>query len=169
MGIAKSLTLNQLKKIFNDFQQRHLQLNSFYYGNVDKIGDSVEFVYPMFGVIPGDVIVTNVTAGQQRSVRFRYTILVADLEKRDDTNETEIHSDALQILGDFISEIDENDFFYDNEIEIVGDLLITPFTERFSDLVTGQALTITFQAPFKFLYCAAPIAAKDNENIIGDC
>lgn len=169
MSTSKTLTINQFKEIFEDFSRRHLQVNSFYYGNVDKIGDSTEFVYPLFGIFPGDIIFTNITSGQQRSANFSYTIIVADLEKSDDTNETEIHSDALQVLADFVSEVDGHDFFYDNDIQIVGDIIVTPFTERFSDLVTGQAMTITFQAPFLTLYCAAPLADKTNSNIIGEC
>jgi hypothetical protein len=170
MGTSKSLTVNQLKDMFEDFATRHLQLNSFYFGPVDKIGDSEEFVYPMFGAIPGEVIITsNQGTDVQRGAEFRFTILAADLEKRDDSNETEIRSDMVQILSDFIAECDQHEFFYENNLEITGDLTMTPFTERFSDLVTGYALNFNIRAPFKYLYCDAPIAFKSTGVIIGGC
>jgi len=170
MGTSKSLTINQIVEIFNDFANRHLQINDFYIGAVDKIGDSKEFVYPLFAAIPGDIIIgSNQSNGIQRTAEFRFTILAADLEKRDDSNETELRSDMVQILSDFIAECDENEFFYTNQIEVIGDLVMTPFTERFSDLVTGYALQFNLRVPFRYLYCEAPAAIKEDKKIIGDC
>lgn len=170
MGTSKSLTLNQVIDIFSDFASRHLQINNFYCGPVDKIGDSVEFTYPLLAAIPGEVVITNNQAKDlQRMSEFRFTILACDIEKSDDTNESEIRSDMIQILSDFIAECDGHDFFYDNDMEITGDLVMSPFTERFSDLVTGYALNFNIRAPFKFLLCSAPIIDKTNTTIIGDC
>ena len=170
MSTSKNLTINQIKDIFNDFANRHLQVNDFYFGPIDKIGDSKEFVYPLFGAVPGDVIIgSNGGNDVQRTAEFRFTMFACDLEKRDDSNETEIRSDIVQILSDFIAECDGHDFFYTNEIDIVGDLVMTPFTERFSDLVTGYALTFNLRVPFRFLYCEAPATIKADNNIIGDC
>jgi len=170
MSISKSLTLNQVIDIFSDFASRHLQINSFYCGTVDKIGDSDEFIYPLLAAIPGEVIISsNQITDLQRMSEFRFTILACDLEKSDDTNEVEIRSDMIQILSDFIAECDGHDFFYDNNLEITGDLVMTPFTERFSDIVTGYALNFNIRAPFKFLVCSAPIVNKTNSTITGDC
>lgn len=170
MSTSKNLTINQISDIFNDFATRHFQVNDFYFGPVDKIGDSKEFVYPLFGAIPGDIIIgSNRGNGIQRTAEFRFTILACDLEKRDDSNETEIRSDMVQVLSDFIAECDEHEFFYENEIEIVGDLIMTPFTERFSDLVTGYALQFNLRVPFRYLYCEAPTIYKTESKIIDDC
>lgn len=170
MGTSKSLTINQLEALFQDFANRHLQLNSFYFGPVDKIGDSDEFIYPLFGAIPGDVVITsNQSTDVQRTGEFRFTLIACDLEKRDDSNETEIRSDMVQILSDFIAECDGDDFFYDNNLEITGDLVMSPFTERFSDLVTGYALNFNIRAPFRYLHCEAPVTNKTNNKIIRDC
>jgi len=170
MSTSKNLTINQLRDVFNDFANRHLQVNDFYFGPVDRIGDSQQFKYPLFGIIPGDIIIGNNRGNDvQRTAEFRFTVLCADLQKNDDSNETEIRSDTMQILSDFIAECDGHEFFYDNDMEIVGDLVMTPFTERFSDLVTGYALNFNIRVPFRYLYCTAPLVNKTNNQIIKDC
>ena len=44
--MTSNITYNQIISLFKDFQNRHYQLNDFYEGTIEELGDSKEIKYP---------------------------------------------------------------------------------------------------------------------------
>jgi len=164
---TKNLTVNQIKNIYNDFQLRHPQLNSFYFGNIDEI-DKQTYKYPLLAAIPQDVIISE-SPNQTRSITHKYILLFADLVTVESDNMVDTLSDTLMIAQDFISELDQYDFYRNNYIYNNNSLSLSPFTDRFDDLVTGWALTIDIVAPFINNPCTSPQTTKPDSDILNPC
>src|SRR4051812_5280330 len=103
------MTLNQVKKVFEDIATNHKQINSFGYGDVDQINISGNTVYPLMYVVLSNGNVNN------KNLNIPYNILLMDIQ--DNNNQNEIESDMLQIAmdvratlinGDYEFRVDEN-------------------------------------------------------------
>lgn len=152
-----NITYNQIRELFSDFADRHYQINSFYFGDVDKIGNSEEYNYPLLAVIPKDVqmLKQNETYNQSQ---YSFNIICGDLLDEDHSNETEVRSDTLQILQDLIAEFSQARYYNENLMTLETNAVITPFTERFDDLTTGWVLTISIRTPFRGTPCKSPLS-----------
>jgi len=169
MSTTINITYNQLIDLFESFQTRHQQLNTFYEGNVDQLGNSQEIVYPLLAVIPTDV---RMIKGNQsyNSIEYRFTIIGGDLLQDDHSNERDVRSDMLLVLQDLISEFNQTPYYNENGIIINSDSLFQPFTERFDDLITGWAVNISIKVPYRGTPCNAPISpTKTGNDLTGTC
>lgn len=164
---TKNITLNQLKNIFNDFQLRHPQLNSFYFGNISDINKKT-YKYPLLAVIPQKVIISE-SPNQTRTITHKFILLFTDLVTVESDNEDDTVSDMLLVGLDFISELDQYDFYRDNNIYSNTSLSLDPFTDRFDDLVSGWGLEINIITPFVNNPCTSPQSIKPNSNILNAC
>ena len=166
--MTNNITLNQLVKIFNDFTVRHYQLKTFYYGDVYKIDTIKDIQYPLLGVFQGNVSL-NKTNEYVRSMSYGFNIIVGDILKNDDTNEQELRSDTLQIIADFVAEINQDPFYQSNNILIETTSVCEPFTEKLNDIITGWMVTVTITVPFHYTPCTAPSEDKTLSELIGNC
>lgn len=166
--MTSNLTYNQLIEIFKNFKERHYQLNDFYEGMIDQIGDSKEFKYPLLAVIPTNSRLEKSNQDRYSQSIFRFNILVGDLVNSA-TKEQDIRSDTLQILQDMVAEFDHSDFYYENNIIIESTSELIPFSERFDDLISGWVLDISIKVPFKYNPCFTPADEKPLSEIIGKC
>ncbi|MFM7088523.1 MAG: hypothetical protein ACKOW9_03250 [Candidatus Paceibacterota bacterium] len=151
---TKNITVNQIKSIFNDFHVRHPQLNSFYFGEIDEV-DKQTYIYPLFAAIPQDVVISE-APNQNRTITHNYSLLFADKVIPSTNNKTEVLSDMLQVAQDYISEVNQSRFYNTNYLTNTSQINITPFTDKFDDVVTGWAMNFTIQAPFLQSTCTNP-------------
>lgn len=165
--MTTNITLIQLKELFLDFQKRHKFLNDFYFGAITELSNTHQYTYPLMGVIPGDIQISP-SSNQNRDITFNFNIIFADLVQAQVDNRDEVRSDTIQFCQDFISEIDMNAFYRNNNISIVSSTL-SPFEERFTDLTTGYVLQLTLSTPFFINNCNAPVDKKVNGLITGPC
>ena len=82
-----------------------------------------------------------------------------DLVKKDESNEEEVLSDMLQVIGDVLSVLLNTDFdddFLDfrQVIQIQQNITCEPFTERFDNEVTGWTAGINIVVEFNASACA---------------
>jgi hypothetical protein len=157
-----------LKNIVDDFKllaNRHKQLNSFGFGDVDEFTYQVDSrdkqdnpnyqapYYPYFYVVP-----SNVTQ-EFGFMTFEFQLLVSDIMKRDMDNMTDILSDTLQIMNDIVSMFrlsytpengNYNEFYFVDEA-----VTMIPFVEQYEDLLCGYSATLRIKTRTYLDRCVA--------------
>ena len=166
--MTKTIYGLNLKNIVEDFQllsQRHKQINSFGFGDLDEFSYQVDRrdkeinlsdqapYYPYFYVIPANVI------QEFGFMTFEFNLIVSDIMKRDMDNMTDILSDTLQIMNDIISMFrlsytqqhgDYNKYYFvDDPVQIV------PFIEQYEDLLCGYSATLRIKTKTYLDRCVA--------------
>ena len=143
--------VNNIKQIVQD----HYMLADFGYGQISDIktgGDDGEADYPYAFLNPG-----THTRGE-RSITYRFNLIVMDMYLGD--HFLNAQSQCQQYIDDILAELKYNN----NEIyDININATLTPFKERFQDVVGGMTATIDIEVPQKLNLCIAPI---NNETLI---
>ena len=157
-----------LKNIVDDFQllaDRHKQINSYGFGDLDEFSYQVDRrdkvanpsdqapYYPYFYVIPANVI------QEFGFMTYEFNLIVSDIMKRDMDNMTDILSDTLQIMNDIISMFrlsvteqlgNYNEYYYlDDAVTMI------PFIEQYEDLLCGYSATIRIKTKTYLDRCVA--------------
>ena len=141
-------SINQIHKKFSDFATAHLQINSYGFGDLSEIGQSVaaytvnkdngtnNITYPSMWVTP------QPSSIERHFLRLNFMCLFYDLVNQNEDNSIEVISDTLQMANDFIQYLrtttNEDNFDIDNEYTFQ----LTPFKDRFNDDVTGWQLDL---------------------------
>lgn len=149
-------TLNQVIQYFREFavgadgNSGHYQLHDFGFGNLFEINGEVKpgLAYYLLWVVPIDSITTEQT--KQR----RFLVIVCGLVKEDLSNRDEVWSDTEQIMDDLIKKIR----FSEEDIDILGEPLMTPISEKFGDWVTGWQCEMTLETKADSNTCNIPEA-----------
>jgi hypothetical protein len=144
------MTLNQVIKELNTIASAHLQINTFGFGDVSDIAASGDVIYPlMFAMLDG----VDVSDGVE-SVKF--SLVFCDIVKQGEVNETEVLSDQREIAKDVLSQLEED--IYDWQFESNG-VTLQPFTDRWTDSVSGYVASIVLQLPFISDRCSIPMTS----------
>ena len=141
-------SINQIHKKFSDFATAHLQINSYGFGDLSEIGQSVaaytvnkdngtnNITYPSMWVTP------QPSSIERHFLKLNFMCLFYDLVNQNEDNSIEVISDTLQMANDFIQYLrtttNEDNFDIDNEYTFQ----LTPFKDRFNDDVTGWQLDL---------------------------
>ena len=166
--MTKTVNALNLKNIVDDFQllsQRHKQLNSFGFGDLDEFTYQVDRrdrevnpsdqapYYPYLYVIPANVI------QEFGFMTYEFYLIVSDIMKRDMDNMTDILSDTLQIMNDVISMFrlsvteqlgNYNEYYYTDD-----PITMVPFIEQYEDLLCGYSATIRIKTKTYLDRCVA--------------
>lgn len=142
-------TLNQIIAELEAWASSHLQVHSFGQGDIWEVSPSSSaFTFPLMWVTP------STAEPRQNELVEQFNVIVCDLVDTGEANELEVLSDTRQILKDLVS-------WYRQQhsaayiVEFQG--AITPFTERFAERVSGNALTIRLRQPDDYDECAIPL------------
>lgn len=166
--MTKTIYALNLKNIVDDFQllaQRHKQINSYGFGDLDEFSYQVDRrdkvanpsdqapYYPYFYVVPANVI------QEFGFMTYEFNLIVSDIMKRDMDNMTDILSDTLQIMNDIISMFrlsvteqlgNYNEYYYlDDAVTMI------PFIEQYEDLLCGYSATIRIKTKTYLDRCTA--------------
>ena len=78
-----------------------------------------------------------------------------DLVSKDESNEEDVLSDTLQVIGDFISQFKHSTLYGDmeNDYRFSENVNCTPFTERFDNEVSGWVADINITVSFNASAC----------------
>jgi len=166
--MTKTVNALNLKNIVDDFRllaDRHKQINSYGFGDLDEFSYQVDRrdkevnpsdqapYYPYFYVIPANVI------QEFGFMTYEFNLIVSDIMKRDMDNMTDILSDTLQIMNDIVSmfrlSVDEqlgnyNEYYYTDD-----PITMVPFIEQYEDLLCGYSATIRIKTKTYLDRCAA--------------
>jgi hypothetical protein len=145
-------SLNQLIKIFSDFADSHLQINSFGFGEVYEANGNPKVTgnTPTLWIYP-----TQATPLENTTI-YSFDVRCWDLVTKGEENENDVLSDCQQTLFDFIQFIKHNEIF---DINVSGDPSMTPFTEQLADDVTGWECSIDIEVNSINSDCMIPMGS----------
>lgn len=142
-----ALTLNQIVKTINNLATAHKQIKSVYFGDIaDYLSRGTENVYPS--------LYYDLTGGsvQERGVTLNFSLYFFDRMLPEDTNETEVLSDMLDVCQDIIAQLRYNNWEFDEGLNAT----LTFFTEDTPELLAGVRADITLELPFIADRCQVP-------------
>ena len=129
-------TLNQIVQTITNLANAHKQIKSVYFGEIsDYLSRGTENIYPslFFDLTGGSVA--------SRSVTLSFSLYFFDRMLPEDTNETEVLSDQLEICQDIIAQLRHNNFDFDEAENVT----LSFFTEDTPELLAGVRADITLE------------------------
>jgi hypothetical protein len=141
------MTLNQVVATITNLASAHEQIKSVYFGEIsDYLSRGTENIYPsLFFDLTGGQI-------QEKSVVLNFSLYFFDRMLPEDTNETEVLSDQLEICQDIIAQLRYNNFEFDEGLSAT----LSFFTEDTPDLLAGVRADITIELPYTANRCVVP-------------
>lgn len=140
-------TLNQIVKTITDLGNAHQQIKSVYFGDlVDYLSRGTENLYPSlyFDLTGGSVA--------EKGVTLNFSLYFFDRVLHEETNETEVLSDMLEICQDIIAQLRYNNFDFDEGMNAT----LSFFTDDTPELLGGVRADITLELPFLANRCVVP-------------
>lgn len=166
--MTKSIYNLNLKNIVDDFQllaDRHKQINSFGFGDLDEFSYQVDRrdkqpnpsdqapYYPYLYIVPANVI------QEFGFMVYEFNLIVADIMKRDMDNMTDLLSDTLQIMNDIISmfrlSVQEQQGNYNEYYYLDDAVTMVPFIEQYDDMLCGYSATLRIKTKTSLDRCIA--------------
>lgn len=142
------MTYKEIVDRIKEVVDAHKMLADFGYGNLSDIkagNDQSEANYPYAFLNP-----TNHTRTGQAIV-YRFNLIVMDMAKDDEF--LKIQSECQQYIDDILAHLR---FGYVDQVDLTLNVTLTPFKERFQDVVAGMTATLEIQIPNKLSDCFAP-------------
>jgi hypothetical protein len=141
------MTLNQVVTTITNLANAHEQIKSVYFGDLsDYMSRGTENIYPslFFDLTGGNI--------QEKSTTLNFSLYFFDRMLPEDTNETEVLSDQLEICQDIIAQLRYNNFEFDEGLSAT----LSFFTEDTPDLLAGVKADITIELPYTANRCVVP-------------
>ena len=143
--------------------EKHKQIETVTTGDLwDTDLSDASGLYPLMHVITNNA---NVSLSEQK---FNFRVLIMDLVEPDLSNEDEVMNDTYQTMVDLIALLKHGEILYgynfsegeEQRYFVDDDFLIEPFTERFTNNVSGWVCDISIIVESVLDSCDIPI---DNE------
>jgi hypothetical protein len=170
-SVTDQFTYNSVKyKSFNNvidtlccIAYKHAFVNQVDYGDIWEVNLEKDVAFPYFHLVPQTVVT------ETAQLKYNFQLIIMDLVEPNQSNETQVASDTLQILLDIISLFRNGNITRSSEDEIPtyytdAEFTLTPFTERFDNAVTGWMCD--FEVIIDNPYPACNVPLKDEENCI---
>lgn len=152
------VTKNIVRQIFSDIARAHWQIHSFSYGHLWELPqllfdeNTQELVerrrYPILFVSPQDDLI------QGKTVYYNYKIVIADLVRTGEQNQTEVESDTYLIIQDVIAKIQDQSYGF---ILDTSNITIEVFKEAWADLLTGHIANVRVYTGYEYNRCQIPM------------
>lgn len=159
-SLIRYRSLNELIDELKSFSDRHKQIEDFGYGEISDIERTSSLSYPAMWAFLDSATITSNGRNSHSSMNYLFSIIIMDEVDRDRTMMSEVQSDAMSILNDLRNEINNNSFFKEKQIEITGDISITPFVDEFASYVSGARAEMNFNIPISFCFDEAPLKKR---------
>ena len=159
------------KKIVEDFEtlvKNHKQLNSFGHGDINQLiywttqidgTDNDTYaapIYPLLYLVP-----QSVSRGEQQ-LTYTFDVIICDIDASTKTPvlNKQIWSDTLQIAEDILAQfkysVTTAQGDYEQNYDITLPSTISPFSERFDDLLIGWTLSLQILIDNPLNRCISP-------------
>lgn len=149
----KNVTLNNLIDLFAEISASNVGLKSHSFGDIWEI-DTKERNYAI-----SHLSIENAQYAPNE-IQYDFKLFVMDLVSKDEGNENDVLSDTLQIIGDFISRLQNArnlDIDTNTDYRLQPNINCRPFTERFDDDVSGWVADISIRVFFDYSACVGDI------------
>ena len=141
------MTLNQIVTTLTNLGNAHQQIESVYFGDLmDYLSRGTENVYPSLYI---DLTGGNVA---ERGVTLNFSLYFFDRVLHEETNETEVLSDMLEVCQDIIAQLRSQSFEFDEGLSAT----LNFFTDDTPDLLAGVRADISLELPFIANRCQVP-------------
>lgn len=165
------MTYFEIVNRIKDIVFRHKMLVDFGYGNLSDIksvaqnfdvngisdtgrsDQSADTDYPYVFVNPQSHQRT------QQAIKYRFNIIVMD-QAKNAFEVLKVQSDCQQYIDDIISELR---FDYKDAADVILNVSLTPFKERFQDTVAGMTATLEIEVANAINNCIAPVYPRLTE------
>jgi len=131
-------------------------INTVTTGDIYEVDLAKQTLYPLV-----HIIVNNATP-KENSLTFNISVLfmdIVDLSKSETTDVFENNDNLLDVLNTqlgianrMITDLRRGNL-YDNQVQIEGDALCEPFTDRFENKVAGWTVTFDLNIPNDMTIC----------------
>jgi hypothetical protein len=162
------LSINQFVDLLKSMAQNHEQINTFGEGDIWEIGSANTFQkpswtlqktnsvqYPLMWVVPLAFPTARLNDGAWEA-QLKYTLLFADIEQSDKSNEQEVLNDMQSVALDILTQLSDQEEIYSDSFILLPTAQFTPFTEKLDDLVAGWKVDITIRVVYLRDACAVP-------------
>ena len=150
-----NITYRQMVGTFSDIATNHLQIQSFNSGSLNDLDieklDADKF--PLLYIPPQPAIV------DAQTLTYSFDVVVADQIQEDMTDIDDTYSETLLIIKDVIANFRQavqTKSWADQRTDIEMPINLTPFTSRFSNLLTGWAGTFNIVVNNENNLCDVP-------------
>ena len=141
------MTLNQIVQTITNLGNAHQQIKSVYFGDLmDYLSRGTDNVYPSLYI---DLSGGNVS---ERGVTLNFSLYFFDRMLHEETNETEVLSDMLEVCQDIIAQLRSQSFEFEEGLNAT----LNFFTEDTPDLLAGVRADISLEIPFIANRCQVP-------------
>lgn len=157
------LTYYQFTDYINNLCDEHPRVSSFTIEDIYNVDDRKATLFPLC-----NLIVNNITVGESL-MRYNISLMMADRvvatngestgelnsitkDYKGYTNVIDVHNDTLLSLSDIVSYLRRNPAALD--YSVLGDAVLTPFVEKYSNLIAGWVATFDVDVPYDGNICA---------------
>ena len=168
------MTYFEIVNRIKDIVFRHKMLVDFGYGNLSDI-KSVAQNYDINGISDTGrsdqsddtdypYVFVNPQAHQRsgQSITYRFNLIVMD-QAKNAFEVLKVQSDAQQYIDDIISELR---FDYKDQADVILNVSLTPFKERFQDTVAGMTATLEIEVANSINNCIAPVYPRLTDALV---
>lgn len=141
------MTLNNIVTTITNLANAHQQIKSVYFGDLaDYLSRGSDNVYPSlyFDLTGGNIA--------EKSLVLNFSLYFFDRMLHEETNETEVLSDMLEVCQDIIAQLRSQSFEFDEGLSAT----LNFFTEDTPDYLAGVRADITLDLPFLANRCVVP-------------
>jgi len=141
------MTLNNIVQTITNLGNAHQQIKSVYFGDlVDYLSRGTENLYPSlyFDLTGGNIA--------ERGLTLNFSLYFFDRVLHEETNETEVLSDMLEVCQDIIAQLRSQSFEFDEGLSAN----LSFFTDDTPELLGGVRADITLELPFLANRCVVP-------------
>jgi hypothetical protein len=156
---TSSINYKQLLTYFSSIAYHHEQIKSFGFGDLAQCTNDLttkqEPKYTRMYIVPGEVKL------DENHLVYRLSIIIMDRVEDDQSNQSEVMSDTLEIVKDIWTVIlqsftaAQGDFSWNLVVDQRPDVF--PFLERFETILGGWTLNLSFQVGFNYDSCTPPV------------
>lgn len=151
------MTLNQIIDHLKAFQENHLQVKHYIFGNNASIDNEKDIDGVLMWVF------VDAQGGRISETQFTYNMQIAflDVLNPDDENLEDVLSDTLQIAQDLAAWLDR---YSESALEYSFNRVssIQPIRERFESDYAGHIITVAIDMPFPYDKCQIPTINGEN-------
>ena len=132
---------------FRDFTSRHPYFNLFINASESDFNAS-ESVYP------AAILVPQQSSAENNTINLNFNLIVTDILTGDRDNTQDVYSATLDALRDFLAYFTDNP---DLEWSFSETATLTPFEEKYDDILAGWMLNFTVIVPNSMSVCNLPL------------
>lgn len=149
------ITYKAIIQYFDVICERHQQINSFTYGEIDLFDKDKFTTYPALHLTP------TATAIDDQTITYGFDVVVFDrynVSTNKMKNEASCLSDSLLILQDICKELTDGKYFINEDTMISMDIpvLATPFIDTEPDNCSGWTTSFDIITPNESSACSIP-------------